>query len=75
MGFGVVRRGPLGIVCLKDLTADVTPYHTRCYTILRVNPMHYPFLGSIVVPFWGSYLESYKVNPKRNYFGAYGYSP
>ena len=23
--------------------------------------------------FWGSYLESYKVIPKRNYFGAYGY--
>ena len=29
-------------------------------------------IGSIVVPFWGSYLGSYKVIPKRNYFGAYG---
>ena len=29
--------------------------------------------GSIVVPFWGSYLESYKVIPKRNYYGAYRY--
>ena len=28
--------------------------------------------GSIVVPFWGSYLESYKVIPKRNYYGAFG---
>ena len=28
--------------------------------------------GSIVVPFCGSYLESYKVIPKRNYYGAYG---
>ena len=28
--------------------------------------------GSIVVPFWGSYLESYKVIPKRNYYTAYG---
>ena len=28
--------------------------------------------GSIVVPFGGSYLESYKVIPKRNYYGAYG---
>ena len=28
--------------------------------------------GSKVVPFWGSYLESYKVIPKRNYYGAYG---
>ena len=26
----------------------------------------------IVVPFWGSYLEFYKVIPKRKYFGAYG---
>ena len=24
--------------------------------------------GSIVVPFWGSYTESYKVTPKRNYY-------
>ena len=30
------------------------------------------FLGSIVVPFWGSYVESYKAVPKRNYYGAYG---
>ena len=30
-------------------------------------------IGSIVVPFWGSYLESYKVFPRRNYYGAYGY--
>ena len=32
--------------------------------------LHYP--QAIVVPFWGSYLESYKVVPKRNYYGAYG---
>ena len=25
--------------------------------------------GPIVVPFWGSYIESYKVIPKRNYLG------
>ena len=30
--------------------------------------------GSIVVLFWGSYIESYKVIPKRNYYGAFGYS-
>ena len=29
-------------------------------------------IGPIVVPFWGSYVESYKVIPKRNYYGAYG---
>ena len=28
--------------------------------------------GPIVVPFWGSHIESYKVTPKRNYFGASG---
>ena len=27
-----------------------------------------------MVPFWGSYLESYKGIPKRNYYGASGYS-
>ena len=27
---------------------------------------------SMVVPFCGSYLGSYKVVPKRNYYGAYG---
>ena len=32
----------------------------------------YP-IGSKVVPFCGLYLGSYKVTPKRNYFGAYGY--
>ena len=31
--------------------------------------------GSMVVPFWGSYLESYKAVPKGNYYGAYGYPP
>ena len=30
-------------------------------------------IGSIVVPFGGSYLDSYKVTPKGNYYGAYGY--
>ena len=30
-------------------------------------------IGSIVVPFWGSVLESDKVIPKRNYHGACGY--
>ena len=28
--------------------------------------------GPIVVPFGGSYIEFYKVIPKRNDFGAYG---
>ena len=30
--------------------------------------------GPKVVPFGGSYIESYKVTPKRNYFGASGWS-
>ena len=29
-------------------------------------------IGSLVVPFYVSYLGSYKVIPKRNYLGAYG---
>ena len=29
-------------------------------------------IGPKVVPFWGSYIEFYKVIPKRSYFGAYG---
>ena len=29
-------------------------------------------IGPKVVPLGGSYLEYYKVIPKRNYFGAYG---
>ena len=28
-------------------------------------------IGPMVVPFGGSYLEFYKVIPKRNYYGAY----
>ena len=28
--------------------------------------------GPKVVPFGGSYVEFYKVIPKRNYFGAFG---
>ena len=32
------------------------------------------FLGPKVVPVYGLYLESYKVIPKGNYLGAYGYS-
>ena len=31
-------------------------------------------IGPKVVPFWGSYLEPYKVIPKRSYYGAYGVS-
>ena len=30
-------------------------------------------IGPILVRFGGSYLESYKVIPKRDYYGAYGY--
>ena len=32
-----------------------------------------PFIpiSSIVVPFCGSHLESYKVSPKRKYYGAF----
>ena len=36
----------------------------NCHQILLVPT------GPKVVPFWGSYLEFYKVIPKRNYFGV-----
>ena len=35
---------------------------------IRVLP-----IGPQVVPFYGLYVESYKVISKRNYLGAYGY--
>ena len=41
--------------------ADITGYQT-----LPIGPK--------VVSFGGSHLEFYMVIPKRNYFGAYGYS-
>ena len=31
------------------------------------RPYHWPH-SPIVVPFWGAYLESYRVIPKRNYY-------
>ena len=40
----------------------------------KATTLSLSLIGSIVVPFWGSYLELYKVFPKRNYYGAYGYS-
>ena len=41
--------------------------------MLDVSGLGLP-VGSIVVPFCGSYLGSYKAIPKRNYYGACGYS-
>ena len=37
------------------------------------GPKYLP-IGSIVAPFCGSYLGSYKVIPKKEYSEAYGYS-
>ena len=41
-------------------------------SMLHVLLVHSLPIGRIVVPFGGSYLEFYKVIPKRNYFGAHG---
>ena len=38
----------------------------------RCEPSRTFPIGTIIVPFCGSYLGSYKALPKRNYFGAYG---
>ena len=49
----------------KLLRENFSPTEARSLTLPR---------GSKVVPFWGSYIESYKVIRKRNYYGAYGYT-
>ena len=41
-------------------------------TLGRVRILGLP-RGYKVVPFGVSYIESYKVIPKRNYYGAYGF--
>ena len=46
--------------------------HLRRAVVVVWEGSGYPD-GPQVVPFWASYLEFYKVIPKRNYFGAYGY--
>ena len=40
------------------------PNQADCFAFLPIGPK--------VVPFGDSYLELYKVIPKRSYFGAYG---
>ena len=47
------------------------PLHTR-YIPYTTKGTQIP-IGSIAVPFRGSYLEFYKVVPTRNYYGAFGY--
>ena len=50
-------------------------YYLCCYhsCTLKTTPFLLLPIGSIVVPSCGSYTESYKVIPKRNYYGASGY--
>ena len=50
----------------KTLASFLTP-KLKGASSLRALPM-----GPKVVPFYGLYLESYNVIPKRNYLGAYG---
>ena len=49
-------------------------FSRRCLRTWIVQPFVQEALpiGSIVVPCCGSYIESYKVVPKRDYYGAYG---
>ena len=42
---------------------------SSAWRMLRLLPLA---IGSMVVPFCGWYLGSYRVIPKRNYYGAYG---
>ena len=56
---------------LRDQEADVGP----CEALPKEEESLVSLpIGSIVVPLWGSYSESYEVIPKRNYHRAYGYS-
>ena len=50
------------------LTGSKFPFLPEICNIFRV----YIPIGPKGVPFWGSYLEFYKVIRKRSYFGAYG---
>ena len=47
------------------------PRANHCLPCLRFVDIVLP-RGSKVVPFWGSYIDSYKVIPKTNYYGVYG---
>ena len=49
---------------LESRSPNLGPYTTKGTQIP---------IGSIAVPFRGSYLEFYKVIPTRNYYGAFGY--
>ena len=51
----------------------VAPHQERKTEVqLGVTVLKLP-ISSIIVPFCGLYLESYKVIPERTYYGAYGY--
>ena len=63
---------PTILVTFKDYTlkSQSSSSTTRPYRLAQ--GMTCVPRGSKVVPFGGSYIESYKVIPKRNYYGAYG---
>ena len=65
----------------QDYDASASCTQTACTLALRANTNRHKGstirakslpMGSMVVPFRDSYLGSYTVIPKRNYFGAFG---
>ena len=72
------RRSTFECLASPVPALNPTPDWPRLVSHLRFSPWALPTSphtlpkGPKVVPFGGSYLEFYKVIPKRNYFGAYG---
>ena len=69
--------GDLVSKVISRVIIGVTPFRVlitlHITYLLGLLPLQAP-IGPIVVPFWGSYLEFYKVIPKRNYYRADWYS-
>ena len=53
-------------------------FRVQCNSVTDLSARAHTYIytpkGPKVAPFGGSYLEFYKVIPKRNYFGAFGYT-
>ena len=53
------------------LSRPLSSTHIVPFNATLKGTLFYLPIGPKVIPFWGSYLEFYKVIPKRNYFGAW----
>ena len=62
------RSGKAHFALFGDFLLIGSDYGLGLWVVRLVGFTHRPHSSS----FWGSYLEFYKVIPKRNYYGAYG---